>query len=116
MRNANVKLDPMDKEGMDALDKKLNYWYLKKKLLNRKAPIKNILMDHNVIRGIGNSYSDEILWATKISPFSLANVIPDEKIKELVKNIKAIFKREIIQIYKKYPGLIQILLALKWLK
>src|ERR1700694_856086 len=106
MKNANVKLNPQDKKGIDALDKKLNFSYLKK-ALNRKTNIKNVLLDQDVIRGIGNGYSDEILWHTKISPFSTANAIPDEKIKELTKNIKKVLKNAIAKISENYPDLIQ---------
>ena len=49
---------------------------------------KQVHHDQDIIRGIGNTYSDEILWQTKISPFSKANAVPDEKIKELAKAIK----------------------------
>jgi formamidopyrimidine-DNA glycosylase len=104
-KNAFVKLDPQDKDGIDALDPKLNYSYLKK-ALNRKAAIKNILLDQNVIRGIGNAYSDEILWQSRISPFSKANAIPDEKIKELGKNIKKVLKNAVNKIQKNHPDLI----------
>ncbi|MDQ6763577.1 MAG: Fpg/Nei family DNA glycosylase [Bacteroidota bacterium] len=105
MRNANVRLNPEDKNGIDALDKGLNYKYLKS-IFNRKAKVKNILLDQNFIRGIGNSYSDEILWLTKVSPFSVCEAIPDEKIKELALNIKKVLRKEIANIMKKYPGLI----------
>ena len=104
-KNAFIKLDPTDKEGIDALDPKLNYAYLKK-ALNRKAAIKNILLDQKVIRGIGNAYSDEILWQTRISPFSKANAIPAEKVKELAKNIKKVLKNATSKIYKNHPDLI----------
>jgi formamidopyrimidine-DNA glycosylase len=104
-KNAFVKLNPEEKEGMDALDPKLNYSFLKK-ALNRKAAIKNILLDQHVIRGIGNAYSDEILWQSKISPFSKAHAIPDEKIKELAKNIKKVLKNATSKILKNHPGLI----------
>lgn len=104
-KNAFVKLDPVDKDGVDALDSKLNYSYLKK-ALNRKAAIKNILLDQDVIRGIGNAYSDEILWQTKISPFSKANAIPDGKIKELARNIKKVLKNATSKIDKNNPRLI----------
>src|SRR6476659_256211 len=104
-KNAFVKLNPEEKEGVDALDPKMNYSYLKKKL-NRKAAIKNILLDQNVIRGIGNGYSDEILWQTRISPFSKANAIPDEKIKELATTIKKVLKKATDKIDKTHPGLI----------
>ena len=101
MGNANVKLDPVDKEGIDALD--LDYKTLKE-ILNRKAAVKNILLDQDIIRGIGNSYSDEILWQTRISPFSKSNAIPDEKIKELVTTIKKVLKEATEKIYKNHPG------------
>lgn len=104
-KNAFIKLNPEDKKGIDALDAKLNYSYLKK-ALDRKKNIKDILLDQNVIRGIGNAYSDEILWQTKISPFSKANAIPDDKIKELAKNIKKVLKNATTKIYKNHPDLI----------
>jgi formamidopyrimidine-DNA glycosylase len=104
-KNAYVKLNPEDKAGMDALDPKLNYSYLKK-ALNRKAAIKNVLLDQEVIRGIGNGYSDEILWRCRISPFSRANAIPDDKIRELAKTIKKVLKEATAKIFKSHPGLI----------
>ena len=103
MRNANIKLNPINKAGVDAISKKLNFKYLKQ-ALKRKTNIKRVLTDHNVIRGIGNSYSDEILWQTRISPYSIANAIPDPKVKELASAIKRILKKEINQIDKKFPG------------
>jgi formamidopyrimidine-DNA glycosylase len=103
MRNANIKLGPVDKAGVDAISAALNFNYLKK-ALNRKAKIKSLLIDQDIIRGIGNSYSDEILWEARISPYSVAQAIPDEKIKELVTIIKRILKKEIIQINKHFKG------------
>src|SRR5688572_13580307 len=79
MRNANIKLDPVDKEGPDALE--VTYKYLKS-ILQRKTTVKNVLLDQDLVRGIGNGYSDEILWEAKISPYSVAEAIPDEKVKE----------------------------------
>ena len=102
LKNANVKLNPINKSGVDAISKELSFTYLKK-ALQRKTTIKNILMDQDVIRGIGNSYSDEILWKTGISPFSVAAAIPELKIKELVKNIKSILKNATNNIYKNFP-------------
>ena len=103
MKNAAIKLSPVDKDGIDALDKGFNFKTLKEILSNRKTAIKNILVDQDLIRGIGNSYSDEVLWQTKISPFSKANAIPDEKIKELVTTIKKVLKEATEKIYKNYP-------------
>ena len=106
MKNANAKLDPEDKKGVDAMDKKLNFAYLKKVLEKRNTSIKNILLDQDIIRGIGNGYSDEILWQARISPFSTASKIPDDKIKELVKLIKKVLQTATKKIMKNHPGLV----------
>lgn len=103
MKNASVKLNPLDKEGKDAME--VDYKYLKK-VFDRKTTVKNILLDQHVIRGIGNGYSDEILWETKISPYSIASSIPDDKVKELAKTIKKLLKDRTKIILKNHPGLI----------
>ncbi|HMJ46053.1 MAG TPA: DNA-formamidopyrimidine glycosylase family protein [Ferruginibacter sp.] len=104
MKNAYIKLNPEEKSGIDALE--ISYKELKA-ILNRKGIVKNVMLDQENIRGIGNGYSDEILWETRISPFSISNAIPDEKIKELAKNIKKILKNAVKKISAAYPGLIQ---------
>jgi len=101
MKNANIRLNPVDKEGVDALE--LDFGYLKK-IFNRKTTIKNIMLDQDLIRGIGNGYSDEILWQTRISPYSIASAIPDEKIKELVKKIPSVLLEATKKIDAAYPG------------
>lgn len=105
MKNAYVKLDPKEKEGIDAMDKNLNFAYLKK-LFQKKAQVKNLLTNQQLIRGIGNGYSDEILWKTRISPFSIASAIPDKKIRELARNIKKVLKEATAKIRKNHPGLV----------
>lgn len=105
MKNANIKLQPEDKDGIDALSKELNFKYLKK-ILNKKAIIKNILLDQDSIRGIGNGYSDDILWEAGISPFSIASAIPEDRVKALARAIKKILTNAINKIKKAHPGLI----------
>ena len=101
MKNANIKLNPVDKDGIDAME--LDFKSLKN-IFNRKTKVKDILLDQDLIRGIGNGYSDEILWEARISPYSVASAIPDEKIKELVKLIPKLLKEAIRKIDKAYPG------------
>ncbi|MBI2852522.1 MAG: bifunctional DNA-formamidopyrimidine glycosylase/DNA-(apurinic or apyrimidinic site) lyase [Chloroflexi bacterium] len=48
-------------------------------LAGRKAPIKAILCDQNIIAGIGNMYADETLFRAKIHPLRTgASLTPDE--------------------------------------
>ncbi|MEO5892968.1 MAG: DNA-formamidopyrimidine glycosylase family protein [Ferruginibacter sp.] len=107
MKNANIKLNPVNKAGVDAISEDLNFAYLQK-ALQRKTTIKKLLIDQDVIRGIGNSYSDEILWEARISPYSIAKAIPEEKIKELVKVIKSVLKKETERIYKNFKGKVNV--------
>jgi len=99
---ANVKLDPQDKQGVDALSKELNLRYLRE-VLQTKAIIKNVLTDQDVIRGIGNAYADEILWTAGISPFAKGNEIPPSKIKDLLKAVRSVLLNAEKQILKKDP-------------
>ncbi len=101
-KSANVRLNPEDKEGIDALDKKLNFSYLKKGMQS-SATIKNVLRKQEFIRGLGNAYTDEILWKAKINPYSIAKAIPENKIKDLAKSIKSVLNHAIKHIEKNYP-------------
>ena len=58
----------MDKLGIEPTDDRLTASYLKSVLGNRKTPIKEMLHDQSIIAGIGNIYSDEILYAAGIYP------------------------------------------------
>jgi formamidopyrimidine-DNA glycosylase len=102
---ANVKLDPTDKKGVDALSAELDYKFLSE-ALQTKTIIKTVLMNQDIIRGIGNAYADEILWEAGVSPFSKSNKIPLDKIKELAKAIKSVLHHAEKQILKKEPDLL----------
>jgi formamidopyrimidine-DNA glycosylase len=102
---ANATLNPEERESPDAMSPEVNFKFLKG-LFNRKATVKNVLLDQNLIRGIGNAYADEILWDAGISPFSVSNKIPDEKIKALAKSIKSVLKKAEKKILKSNPDII----------
>ena len=54
--------------GLEPLSCECNAEYLKSKFGKRKKKIKECLLDQSVIAGIGNIYSDEILFRAKIRP------------------------------------------------
>ncbi len=53
--------------------------YLSARLGKRKKAVKECLLDQNVIAGIGNIYSDEILFAACIRPERSANTLTAEE-------------------------------------
>ncbi|MEP6610981.1 MAG: Fpg/Nei family DNA glycosylase [Mucilaginibacter sp.] len=101
---ATPTLDPEKLDTPDALhfDEK----YLEEKLNKTKTPVKTLLMDQKVLRGIGNAYADEILYDAKLSPFSVSNKIPAAKVKQLAKSIKKVLEDAEKQILKNTPDII----------
>ncbi|MEO6454086.1 MAG: DNA-formamidopyrimidine glycosylase family protein [Ginsengibacter sp.] len=103
---ATVALNPEKKVSPDALSGEADFSYLKEKLSKTRTTIKNLLLDQKIIRGIGNAYADEILWHARISPFSVCNKIPADKIKALTKSITTTLNNAEKQILKSHPGII----------
>lgn len=79
------------KVGQDALE--ITEEEFLKILNKKKGIIKKILMDQKVIAGIGNIYSDEILWLSKIHPLTLVSKLTKKQKHEIFKNIKFVLKK-----------------------
>ncbi len=52
-------------------------------LAKRKAPIKAVLIDQDVIAGIGNMYADEAIFTARIHPLRPANSLSQEEVERL---------------------------------
>ncbi|KXK62541.1 DNA lyase [Micromonospora rosaria] len=53
------------------------------RLRSRRGQVKGVLTDQQVLAGVGNAYSDEILHAAKLSPFALTDRLTDEQLATL---------------------------------
>lgn len=75
--------------GPEPLDKNFDLEKLKERL-NKKpnGKIKTVLMDQSVIAGIGNIYSDEILWRAGVHPERKVSDIKEPEFKLIFKAIK----------------------------
>jgi len=100
---ATPTLNPVSSAVPDALSPEMSLQYLEELLAKKKAPVKTVLMDQKVIRGIGNTYADEILWAARISPMSVSKAIPKDQVKVLHETIIEVLKLEIKQIRHMLP-------------
>jgi formamidopyrimidine-DNA glycosylase len=54
-----------------------------RELLRTRQQIKGVLTDQAVLAGVGNAYSDEILWAARLSPFKPAANLTDGEVVRL---------------------------------
>ena len=61
----------------------------------RKGKIKEVLMDQKIIAGIGNIYSDEILWEAKVNPFRDITTLKEKELDKIYKAIKKILRKGI---------------------
>jgi formamidopyrimidine-DNA glycosylase len=103
---ATVTLNPEPSPIPDALD--LTLRYLKMQLYRKKSKkIKAFLIEQTIIRGIGNAYSDEILWISRIAPNSLCGKIPDDAVNALFDAIPTVLKAAIEQIEIAKPNLLK---------
>lgn len=78
------------KLGLEPFDENLNPSYLKDKWKKNNKEIKTALLDQTVIAGIGNIYADEILFASRISPFKRAKDLDDNELKKIIKYTREI--------------------------
>ncbi len=85
-----AKLDYIAALGPDALEIPMDD--LVKRIRTKKRKIKSVLLDQRFISGLGNIYSDEILFASRINPSRIASKISVGKLKNLHGNMTLILK------------------------
>lgn len=57
-----------------------------------RAPIATLLMNQQVISGIGNIYRSEILWLMRLNPFTRGCDIPEETLRDLWAEMRALMQ------------------------
>jgi len=79
--------------GPEALGKNFQFAIFNLQINKRaNAPIKQVLMDQTIIAGIGNIYSDEMLWLADIHPRSVSHRIPTPALKKLYVAMRKVLK------------------------
>ncbi len=82
--------------GSEPLEKSFTLEKFKERLtLRPNWPIKQTLLDQGVIAGIGNIYSDEMLWASGIHPLSKTSKIPPPFLQNLYKEMRNVLEKGI---------------------
>jgi formamidopyrimidine-DNA glycosylase len=79
--------------GEDALQISWESFY--KILKKKRTAIKVSLMDQKVVAGVGNEFSDELLFQTKVHPASITAMLPEKKLKEVYESMQNILKEAV---------------------
>lgn len=69
--------------------------YVKTKLVNKKKPIKSLLLDQTVVCGLGNIYVDEVLYRAKLHPLTPSQELSHKEIESVVKYTQEVLARAI---------------------
>lgn len=82
--------------GIDVMSPEFTFQKFEE-ILNKKAgkKIRDVLMDQNIISGIGNIYASEILYVAGILPTRIVNRIDNKERKLLFNSIKKVLEKAI---------------------
>ena len=83
--------------GIEPLDTHFTGQYLMKYCHNRRTAIKSLIMNSQVVTGIGNIYAAEALFIAHIHPATPAGLLSEHQCTQLVTAIKQILKSAIAQ-------------------
>lgn len=74
-------LEDIKNIGPDPLKPSFKFKEFKSLITKKRGVIKKVLMDQNIISGIGNIYADEILFTVKIHPLKRVENLSDGELK-----------------------------------
>ncbi len=81
--------------GPDALDAKLTPAVFSALMRANTRTVKQVLLDPKVIAGIGNIYSDDMLYQAKVHPLKRANRLSSKELKALFRAMKNILTKAV---------------------
>ncbi len=85
--------------GFDPVDDMISWTSFGQQLVARKSKLKTLLMDQKVVAGIGNIYSDEILWGAGLRFDRLSESLSSQEVRRLYRSMV-----EVLQEAIKYRG------------
>lgn len=78
--------------GPDPLSSGFDQAALAAVLAGTSGQLKSVLADQSMLAGVGNAYSDEILWAAKLSPFKPAAKLDDQEMARLYEALTGVLR------------------------
>ncbi len=86
---AHIARDPMDEAFQDRA--------FRDALRARSSAIKRVLLDQNLISGVGNIYADESLWAARIHPETPASALSTVAVNRLLAEVRAVLAKALAE-------------------
>lgn len=89
--------------GPDALDPDLTLDAWRDRIRRHPGELKNLLRNQAFVAGIGNAYSDEILFAARLQPFRKRSTLAAEEVDELYGAMRRVLAESIDLLRQRVP-------------
>lgn len=89
--------------GPDALDPELTLEVWRERIRKHPGELKNLLRNQAFVSGVGNAYSDEILFAARLQPFRKRSSLAAEEVDELYAAMRTTLEASIALLRERVP-------------
>jgi formamidopyrimidine-DNA glycosylase len=97
-----------DEQGPDATDPALDLETWRRRIAKHQGEIKNLLKNQAFVTGIGNGYSDEILWAAGLAPFRKRSTLAADEVDRLYQATREVLPWAIGELRERVPPKLEV--------
>ncbi|GGM26731.1 formamidopyrimidine-DNA glycosylase [Paraliobacillus quinghaiensis] len=92
-----LSVKPLNQIGPDPFEEEYTFANIYNKIHRSERVIKNILLDQQIIAGLGNIYVDETLYRAQIHPLRKGSSLTESEVKSLMHHAKETLSEAVIQ-------------------
>jgi formamidopyrimidine-DNA glycosylase len=92
-----------DEQGPDASDPAFDLEAWRRRIAKHQGELKNLLKNQAFVTGIGNGYSDEILWAAGLAPFRKRSTLAADEVDRLYQATREVLPWAIGELRQRVP-------------
>jgi formamidopyrimidine-DNA glycosylase len=97
-----------EEQGPDADDPALTLDVWRTRIARYSGELKNLLRNQEFVAGIGNAYSDEILWAARLAPFRKRSSLAADEVDALYEATRAVLSWAIGELRVRVPPRLEV--------
>ncbi len=97
-----------DEQGPDADDADLTLDVWRTRIGKYSGELKNLLRNQSFVAGIGNAYSDEILWSARLAPFRKRSSLAAAEADDLYQAVREVLPWAIGQLHELVPPRLEV--------
>ncbi|HEY5489454.1 MAG TPA: DNA-formamidopyrimidine glycosylase family protein, partial [Candidatus Limnocylindrales bacterium] len=97
-----------EEQGPDADDPSLTLEDWRARIGRHSGELKNLLRNQAFVAGIGNAYSDEILWAARLAPFRKRSSLAADEVDDLYVAVRGVLPWAIGELHGLVPPRLEV--------